>query len=276
MKNYQIKIYQRAEEEMNNWPKDIKQGMRKYWRHTLQDDKRGLISSLPFRLAYDCKAKYKNDYNYLYNLGLINLLLWTAANIQDDLSDEDSPPKQYLFLSNTCLITAQKIIWSIEKQNKSSSGLWQKILLTVEEANFKELSRPRIISKSDLKASHKSLFMLLSSLLLIKSRNWSQKNQDFFLLAGKYFLAAKQIADDVYDFREDWQNNRRNFAHRRLRKLPQGKSLTLYYQKQAKKIMALCEKCRQNMKKISTLKKGDCFDDYLEILEKNCQRAFTN
>jgi hypothetical protein len=273
MKNYKIKIYQLAEKTENKWPKEIKRGVKKYWQSTIKDDKYGLISALPLNLWRDCKNKDKQDLNTIYKSGLANLYFWTAANIQDDLSDEENTPKECLPLANACLITAQNISW---KKEIKDSQLYSDILLKVEEANFKELTRPQVIPKSDLEASHKSLFLLLSSLLLIKSWQWSQKDRDSFLLAGKYFLAAKQIADDVYDFKDDWQDNRRTFAHRRLKSLPQGQKLSLYYQAQSKKIISLCQKCRQNMKKISALKNGDCFDDYLDILEKNCARAFTN
>lgn len=273
MKNHKIKIYQLAEQTKDKWPRGLKKGIKKYWQSTIQDDKSGLISSLPLNLWLDYKNKNKQDLNSIYQSGVASLYLWTAANIQDDLSDEEDTPKEYLPLANACLITAQGILW---KKNTENFQLWSEILLIVEQANFKELTQAQVIPKSDLAASNKSLFLLLSSLFLIKSWHWSQKDQDYFFLAGKYFLAAKQIADDVYDFKEDWQDNRRTSVHRRLKKLPQGQELFLYYQKQAKRIISLCQKCRQNMKKTSALKKGDCFNDYLDILEKNCRRAFTN
>jgi hypothetical protein len=273
MESHKIKIYQLAAKTRDNWPKKLNKGIKKYWQSTIKDDERGLISSLPLNLWLDGKHKDKKDLASIYRAGAANLYFWTAANIQDDLSDEENIPKEYLPLANACLITAQSILW---KNNTENTTFYSDILLKVEEANFKELTRPQVIPRSDLEASHKSLFLLLSSLLLIKSWQWSQKDQTYFLLAGKYFLAAKQIADDVYDFKDDWQANRRTFAHRHLKELPQGQELSLYYQSQAKKIMNFCQKCRQNMKKISALKKGDCFNDYLEILEKNCRRAFTN
>lgn len=272
MKNHKTKIYQLAKQTKDKWPRGLKKGIKKYWQSTIQDDKSGLISSLPLKLWLDCRDKDKKDLNNIYQSGVVSLYLWTAANIQDDLSDEEDTPKENLPLANACLITAQGILW---KNNIENFQLWSEILLIVEQANFKELTQAQMIPKSDLEASNKSLFLLLSSLFLIKLWHWSQKDQEHFLLAGKYFLAAKQIADDVYDFKEDWQDNRRTFAHRRLKKLPQGQELTPYYQAQAKRIINLCQKCRQNMKKISALKNGDCFNDYLDILEKNCRRAST-
>jgi hypothetical protein len=273
MKNHKIKIYQLAAKTRDNWPKELNKGIKKYWQSTIKDDESGLISLLPLNLWLDCNNIDKKELVSIYSAGVANLYFWTAANIQDDLSDEENTPKEYLPIANACLITAQNI--SRKKEIKDFQ-LYSDILLKVEEANFKELTRPQVIPRSDLEASHKSLFLLVSSLLLIESWQWSQKNKAYFLLAGKYFLAAKQIADDVYDFKDDWRDNRRTFAHRHLKALPQGQELSLYYQAQAKKIISLCQKCRQNMKKISTLKKGDCFNDYLNILEKNCSRAFTN
>jgi hypothetical protein len=143
-------------------------------------------------------------------------------------------------------------------------------------ANFQESRRPLLIPKRKIQAADKSTFLLANINLLTKRLNWSHVNQNKLLLASRYFLAAKQLADDVYDYKEDWQSGRRNFAHRGLQRLPIAEDLTKYYQHQAAKIIEVCQCCRDILKTVSALEKPDCFDRHLKTIEANCSQALAN
>lgn len=263
-------IYKLALEEFKTWPKNLKNEIVIPWLKTIEDDKNNLISLLPFKIWRDSNFQNQITKNQVAKLGLINLYLWTAANLQDDVIDEKDCPKKFIPLANACFMSAQKIMWQNFNQ---FFHFWQKALMISDEANLREIKYPKKIPKSNLMAADKSLFLLSTSLVLIKTLKWPQKDQSHFLLAGKLFLATKQIADDVYDFKEDWRVGKRNFAHRNLKKLPKKSELKNYYQRQAQKIIKLSNKCREQIKKISSLKKRNCFNKYLKTLEENSKKA---
>ena len=276
MTKEQVLIYQLAEKEYQTWPEPLSLSLKKSWRQTLKDDKNGLLSLLPLKIVNDNRTTI-NDLRIIRRLGAAALYLWTAANLQDDLADRKDAPRQNIFLANACLYSAQQL--SLEtgvKLKKSDCEQWHKLLLSSDATNLQEIQAPQKIPPGELAPANKSLFLLASPWLLSGFLNWKKADRQKLLLAGKYFLAAKQLADDVYDYQDDWQAGRRNFAHRGLKKLPNSKQLPAYYRQQAKLILKLCKKCRLSTKTISAFKQGDCFNLFLEPLETNCQRALAN
>ncbi len=274
MKTIKQNIYLRFEKELKLWPKILRDSLKEYKQKTYRDDSKGLISLMPTIIALDDLIAHKSNQILTQLLGVSTLFLWTAYSIQDDLSDNQYTPKEYLSLANTCLYSAFK--FACINQNLKSLEIWQQLLMKTELASYKSIKHHLNIAPKDIQGSDKSIFIMAPTLILIEQLNWPIEDKKNFLLASKYFLAAKQLADDVYDFREDWHANIRNLAHRNLNKLPSKKELTKYYQEQARRIIYLCQQCRYKIKTVSTLKKKNCFNKHLDILEKNCQKAFTN
>lgn len=271
------KIYSIIQKVKLNWNSTTKRQFDPSWRKTLIDDQKGLISLLPNKIIDDAiippDEPIKNTVKYL---GAASLLFWIAANLQDDLSDERKTPKEFIPLANICL--RQALIFNNDFAIKQGVSIKQlnNILLAVDQANLTEIASPKHIPRGKLAPADKSLFLLIGPQLLISALAWNKSDQENFLTAGQYFLSAKQLADDVYDFRDDWNNGRRNFAHRHLTRLPIKKELPLYFRKQAQEIKSLCFKSRCLLKTVSALKTGNCFDDYLSPLETNCDRALAN
>lgn len=277
MTKEQALIRQLAEKEFQTWPKPLSLNLEKSWQQTLKDDKNGLLSLLPLKIVNDNRAAINGTHTVARELGAAALYFWTAANLQDDLADKKASPRQNIFLANACLYSAQRL--SLEagvKLKKSDCEQWYKLLLSSDAANLQEIQAPQKIMPGELAPANKSLFLLAGPWLLSGFLNWKKADRQKLLLAGKYFLAAKQLADDVYDYKDDWQSGRRNFAHRGLKKLPNSQQLSAYYRQQAKLILKICKKCRLYTKTISAFKKGDCFNIFLEPLETNCQRALAN
>ncbi len=273
----QKNIYSIIEKDQLDWSNLARKKFLSCWRKTLIDDKKGIISLLPDRIFDDLKVPPKPEIkNGLKFLGAASLLFWTTANLQDDLSDEETTPKEYIPLSNICLRHALLLCNNFAISHPETNKQLNKLLQTVDETNLKELCSPKNIPSGELAPANKSLFLLAGPLLLVSALTWSKTDQENFLNAGKYLLSAKQLADDVYDYQDDWKKGRRNFAHRHLTKLPTGTELPLYFQRQAWRIKALCLKSRSLLKTVSALKTGNCFDDYLIPLEANCERALAN
>jgi hypothetical protein len=273
----QALIHQLAEKAHRAWPQLLSLGLKTSWQQTLKDDRSGLLSLLPLKIAADSKIISSKTRVVTRKLGAAALYLWTAANLQDDLADKTNTPRQNLFLANACLQSAWHLSRELGVNLKDSDyAQWQQLLLASDAANLQEIQAPRKPPTGELAPAGKSLFLLAGPWLLSGFLNWKKADRQKLLLAGKYFLAAKQLADDVYDYQDDWRAGRKNFAHRGLKKLPNSQQLPAYYRQQAKLILKLCEKCRLSTKTISAFKKGDCFNLFLEPLETNCQRALTN
>ena len=273
----QKKSYSIIEKEQFDWSNLARKTFQSCWRKTLIDDKTGIISLLSHRIIDDLKVVPKHVIKRrLKFLGAASLLFWTAANLQDDLSDEKTTPKEYIPLANICLRRAHLFCYQFSLNHPETNEQFKNILHAVDEANLRELSLPKIIPNGALTPANKSLFLLAGPKLLISALAWNKADQENFLNAGKYFLSAKQLADDVYDYQDDWKKGRRNFAHRNLTKLPNRKELPIYFHKQALRIKALCLKSRKLLKAVSALKNGNCFDEYLLPIETNCDRVLAN
>ncbi|MBN2884625.1 hypothetical protein JXE04_01745 [Patescibacteria group bacterium] len=270
------KIHALAIKSESLWPKSLRSDLQIYWQKTLYDDKHGLISSLSLDLLREFNSTTKTLTKLAYRLGVAELYFWTAANLEDDLSDDNKTPKNYLPLLSFCRDLAWKYIYQAPSpQNKTNNKTTIKLIGQCHAANFKEINTENNIPNEALSAANKSIFLLIGPMILINQLNWPKNDQNNFLLAGKYFLAAKQLADDIYDYREDWCSKKYSFAHYGLNQLPQGPELSIYFKKQANNILSLCRLSRKQLKKVVTLKKHNYFNDQLNILENNCHLSLS-
>lgn len=277
MNKAQKEIYDIIKKTKLDWNLSTRKHFEPSWRKTLIDDQKGLISLLPDKIINDAIISPSLPIkNIARRLGAVSLLFWIAANLQDDLCDEENTSKEFIPLANICLRQAHIFYNEIAIEHGVPIEQFNHILLAVDQANLAELSSPKYIPKGKLAPANKSLFLLVGPQLLISVLAWSKSDQEIFLKAGQYFLSAKQLADDVYDFRDDWKKGRRNFAHQRLTQLPTKKELPLYFYKQAQQIKSLCLKSRRLLKTVSALKTGNCFDYFLSTLESNCNQALAN
>jgi hypothetical protein len=272
MNKNQQAIYQILTDYIKTWPPILQKGIKKTWQNTKQDDIKGLISLLPLSVLKDCQLSAKpKAINQAQQLGVAALLLWMAANLQDDITDERDAPKYYVPLANTCLLHAWYILQSLTNPKKQQSIL--DILTTTDAANYQALLFPLKTPKKNLDIGNKAQFLLAPIFVLLNYLQINNLEIQKFMKSAKYFLAAKQLADDVYDYQEDWQMGRRTSAHQKLRSLPTAKNINNYYQKQSRRIIFLCNQCRQELKTVTFLEKNDCFEKHLQTLEYNCYRA---
>lgn len=269
-------IHDLAKQSEALWPELLRLDLQIHWQKTLHDDKHGLISSLCLIVLKNTASVTDNLIALTHNLGIAELYFWTAANLEDDLSDNDKAPKNYLPLLSLCRDLAWKYIYQAPHLN-IGKGMEISLALARQchKANFKELSTKSKSPNEALSAADKSIFLLIGPMILLDHLNWPKNDQNNFLLAAKYFLAAKQLADDVYDFREDWHSGHLSFAHYSLSQLPNAQELPTYFKKQANNILSLCLKSREELKKVIALKRHDCFNDQLNILETNCHLSLS-
>lgn len=261
-----------ADNIIRQWPRNLRQSLQSQWQKTLNDDQGGLVSSLPSCLLLSLKKDTTAQTRSLAeHLGAASLFLWTAANLQDDVYDETDAPKTNIPLANACLHAA----WNLIPRNIDHAEIL-KASLETEAANMHELQRPQTIPSGKLAPAGKSSFLLFAPLALVAQLKWQPTDAIKLTLALRHFLAAKQLADDTYDYKEDWLKGRRTFAHRGLKHLPTKNELPAYYRRQANRILQLTKDCRLILKTISTLKDADCLNKYLNPLEINCRRSLAN
>ncbi|MDD2681241.1 MAG: hypothetical protein PHE20_04085 [Patescibacteria group bacterium] len=269
-------IHALAKESELLWPNSLKEGLQIHWHKTIDDDKNGLISMLGVLLWQDSINNKNITLDNVYYLSVAELYFWTAANLEDDLSDNPNAPRNYLPLLSACRDLAWHYInKTLLNYNNINLPLITSLLLNNHAGNFQELSADKHIPNEAVAAASKSIFLLIGPILLTNICQWTKAEQIKLFIAGKYFLAAKQLADDVYDYKEDWNANKRTFAHYGLNKLPNKQELPAYYRKQAENILSLCQKSKQELKKITALKKRDCFTYFLKPLELSCLKALT-
>lgn len=146
--------------------------------------------------------------------------LWRALNIYDDFLDNEGK-KEELPLANNYFRRYLKIHYQLNLPDDYYK-LFGKIMDDLEKADIKEALMPRLKIKNNLiispgkiileknlsKLSNKSLALALGPLALLFFLDY--KSSDKKIKAGisffKYALAAKQLADDSYDWLEDLKN----------------------------------------------------------------------
>jgi len=267
-------IHDLAKQSENFWPESLRSALQVHWNKTIHDDAHGLISTLSLNLLQSANLETKNLTTIAYKLGVAELYFWTAANLEDDLSDNSQAPKKYLPLLSLCRDLAWRYVYQAQNLKiKQESSV--ELACQCHATNFQELSTKRKAPNEALSAANKSIFLLIGPMILIKQLKWSKNDQDNFLLAAKYFLAAKQLADDVYDYREDWQTGHYSFAHYGLKQLPKKQELPAYFKQQANNILTICLKSRGQLKKVTSLQRCDYFDNQLSILEANCRLSLS-
>lgn len=140
-----------------------------------------------------------------------NLKLWGSYTIYDHIMDGGASLAE-LPIANLLLFESAKVLGG-------KSKLADKAFLIMEIANQTEFSRVSELKKNPnywqtldgdslLKKGHqKSLGLYISVFLFLESRDINSIEQkkfwDFFVL----FLNCRQLADDLYDWRDDLKNN---------------------------------------------------------------------
>lgn len=140
-----------------------------------------------------------------------NLNLWASYTIYDHIMDGGTSLEE-LPAANLLLFKSAKILGE-------KSKIAEDIFLLMEQANQEEFQRVREIKKDQkywsnldenliLKNGHqKSLGLYLSVFVFLEKRNVGLNEQNKFRKFFIAFLNCRQLADDLYDWRDDLKNN---------------------------------------------------------------------
>jgi hypothetical protein len=239
----------------------------------------------------------------LPKLQIAQIFLWDALNIYDDFLDGAGKPAE-LPKANNYFRHYLEINYQL---NLSSDyyKLFDKILGNLEEANIKEVSAQKLKIKDGLitipkklpnwknveHLSDKSLALSLSALALLFSLGYktSDKKIKASLNFFKCALAAKQLADDSYDWLEDLKNGSITTANTPILKAAKRQKIKLNFKNEPEilyllfaqesspiliaEIENLCKMARKEMKKINNQPNNILLAKLIFPLEKSCQES---
>ena len=177
-------------------------------------DQQILLLPYFFKLALGAKGQ-KISSQTIQDLGLANLFLWLAYTNYDDIIDNDSDIKT-LPLANWFLKEFARI-YGQQKQSPNFKRLYLQISAQTDDAQIWELEKGRFqpgeknifaSSASYQKPSalyRRSLAHSLGPLLLLDQIKYPPATPDAKAILSffKYYLASRQLWDDINDFDSD-------------------------------------------------------------------------
>jgi len=239
----------------------------------------------------------------LPQLGRAQSYLWYALNIYDDFLDGEGKRVE-LPLANSYFRRYLAIHYRLNLSN-NYYRLFNKVNNDLDKANKKEVLALKLEIKNnqifipkklvrDKKISalaQKSLALALGPLALLFALSPKKPHPKLYAALNffKYALAAKQLADDSHDWREDLTRGLITSANLPILLAAQKRNLKLKLKNPAtianllfategapiiiKKLEYLCTRARREMAKISKNKKNILLAKLITPLEKACSKA---
>lgn len=189
---------------LNTFDPPVKRMGKTLLKRILDADKANEITLLSD--AYNRSIPTPVSDNRVIQLGTANLFCWMAYTIYDDIQD-DAHNTQLVSLAN--ILQRQSLSLYQNTADKASRLYIQQTFNTMDSANIWELSHCRVDHQTALslptytnaKLTNRSLGHILGPLLIEATTN-TKKNM--ILLKGlTHYLSAKQLNDDIHDWKSD-------------------------------------------------------------------------
>lgn len=248
------------------------------------------------------ESEQKKIEKILPKIQTAQIYLWQALNIYDDFLDGEGKPEA-LPAANKFFRHYLEIFYQFNLP-PDYYRLFNIIFDNLDKANIKEASGIKLKIKNGLvtipknlpewsnsqKLSDKSLALSLSALALLSflgykiSDKKSRATVNFF----RYSLAAKQLADDSYDWLDDLKNSRLTIANAPILKAAQKQKIRLNLNKPEimyllfaqesspiiiKEMKNLCRLAKKEMARITKKTNNILLSELILPLEKSCQAA---
>lgn len=231
------------------------------------------------------------------------MFLWDALNIYDDFLDGEGKPER-LPTANKFFRRYLEVFYQLNL-SPDYYRLFNALFDNLDKANIEEALEPKLKIKDGLITipkklpawknikylSNKSLALSLSSLALLSFLGYKASDRktkaaiNFF----KYALAAKQLADDSYDWLEDLKNGFITAANTPILKAAKRKKIKLDLDRQPEilyllfaqesspviiaEIEKFCRMAREELKKINGEPNNILPAKLIFPLEKACREA---
>lgn len=214
------KIFEELEYASRNLSPELKKFFRIALKRFKEKDEDGRVCLLPFffwqSLGIPLTSKHKK---LIVQLGCSNVLGWMAYSIYDDFFDQEGDPVT-LSTANFCLRELTKIFEFALPERIGFSSVYKEIMDGIDSANFWEVTHcrakvekgflklanlPRYITPDKL--SSRSMGHALGPICLLFMLGYKKDSSEIKNLTAffKYYIAAKQLNDDMHDWEEDIQ-----------------------------------------------------------------------
>lgn len=231
------------------------------------------------------------------------MFLWDALNIYDDFLDGEGKPER-LPTANKFFRRYLEVFYQLNL-SPDYYRLFNALFDNLDKANIEEALEPKLKIKNGLIAipkklpkrenierlADKSSVLSLSSLALLSFLDYGASDKKMKAAANffRYALAAKQLADDSYDWLEDLKNGHLTAANTPILKAAKRKRLKLnlndkpeilyllFAQESSPIIIegieTLCQKAKKEIKKINGEPDNVLLANLISPLENACRES---
>jgi hypothetical protein len=221
--NHAINI---SKNTMSKQSLEIKNFGNQFLNKIIDLDKKSEISLISTYMAKSLiMPSQKKQLELSYELGAANIFAWIAYTIYDDFIDGEGNPS-LLSLANimhresysayTALFPEMNIFINDYFNSVDNSNLWE-----LQNCRAKILNENITIDKIPIYddgkfLAERSIGHVLGPMLLIKKQRVSKDQENLICESLNHYLIAKQINDDISDWKSDTRNGHLNFVVSKL------------------------------------------------------------
>jgi hypothetical protein len=225
-----IVVFEQARQEAGQLDKTLRRSVLAMIDRTASGGNAREITLLPYLVASSLKQQRRLSRHILNTLSLANLYGWIAYTIYDDFLDDEGDPR-YLSAANVMMRRSVESFGRVLPKNHAFQHLVRDIFDTIDAANVWEVTharfvvdgkRIRIAKLPDYKRldalAERSLGHALPALGVVAAASVSldQESTKQLLTALRHYIIARQLNDDLHDWKEDLQAGRITYVVTRI------------------------------------------------------------
>jgi len=197
---------QLVKKELETFPGNIQKELRSIWQRVAQNDATFYISDITRLFTESLKSQYLlSDSNE--NLPLLqkaNFYTWMTYTLYDDVIDGDA-----LTQSVSIANILSRRSYQLYEEASVDLALLNDLFDSVDMAQYKEASH---LHADDSILAEKGIVHILGCLHVSQSRAFTQKQRHAIHKALSFYIAARQLNDDIHDWKSDFASNRTTYA----------------------------------------------------------------
>lgn len=259
------------------------------YSHLIKTDSSGEISHLSRTFYTSLQKRYKKKIlpnEFLSSLDKANVYIWVAYSIYDKILDEKSHQKLLPF-ANQLYYEALSIYQhcAIDTLNiKSTKQTIQSYFTRIHLENSFESNKAKSVSILKKNLSNRSILHCLGPMIIAHTLFSSKNDINRIDSALSQYCAARQLLDDIHDWREDLENHRKTYVVARLiRDLPHKNSdpwlipslSQHFFQETAEKLLSevyeLTQAAQTTLEDIALASNSSFVLDFITPLQKSAE-----
>lgn len=213
---YYQAIQEEVQAQLAELPLPVRTRAKQMWHSVLRVDKNREMGQIATFFAQSLRDAKKPTKLQLHNLGVANFYVWMAYTIYDDFFDDEGQPAMLAVANITMRLSwdGYRQVW----KNQKSRDLVDEVFVGMDAANAWEIARARaIIEDGFIKITslpkysfnkllaERAMAHVLGPLLVTLNSGASQDQYRQVYKGLTQFLIARQLNDDIHDWRKDLQ-----------------------------------------------------------------------